>query len=321
MRSITAREFERSIPKELQSARVIVLHGDNSQIKLDIFRAIRGGLSIATDDPFRLAQLDSSALDADPGSLSDELSAISMFGGSRLIRAIAPARHFGRLIEQALRAPEGDWILVIDTDHIDAPGPQAAQSGRDVIMVACGVESDGDFHSFIVSEFQRAGIELESGAIELLATLLGDQRSAARAELEKLSLLADSSRIVSIDDVKNVVADGSSLLADEVASSAFSGSVSTLVAGLDRLRSTSGDATTALGSASRLALSLYRSRINQWRPRPDDAAHHLNARDLRAIALSLRTAVLRARTDGANSTLLSERALVSLAKAIEVQKR
>ena len=44
MAAISAREFERSLNEKLDGIRVIVLVGDNDEIKSDLFRAIRKSL-------------------------------------------------------------------------------------------------------------------------------------------------------------------------------------------------------------------------------------------------------------------------------------
>lgn len=320
MATISAREFEKSLDERLRGIRVVVLHGDNDEIKSDLFRAIRKSFGIDLDDPFRLVRLDGNVLDSDPARLADELGAISMFGGSRLIRANVTARQAERVIQQAFDGPAGDWTLIVDTDEFDLSRLTAHVTGQ-TLAVACGAEAAGDFHSFVRSEFVRAGIELQDGVLELFVTLLGEDRASARTEIEKLSLLTSASKQVTIDDAKSAVADGSSILSDEIAAAALSGNLTHLVAALDRLQSTGSDATVALGAASRLALNLYRGKVNQWRGRPDGIAQHLGSGDLRAIALSLQTAVLQTRSDGPNSALLAERALISLGNATRARRR
>ena len=320
MAAISAREFERSLNEKLDGIRVIVLVGDNDEIKSDLFRAVRKSLGIDPEDPFRFVQLDSSILDSDPARLADELGAISMFGGSRLIRTNATARQAERIIRQAFDGPSGDWTLVVDTDEVELSRIAADVAAR-LLVVACGATEAGDFHSFVQSECTRAGIGAEDGALELLIGLLGDDRASARTEIEKLSLLIGASNRITVDDVRNVVADGSSILADEIATAALSGNLTRVVEALDRLQSTGADPTAPLGAASRLALNLYRAKVNQWRARPDGVAQNLNSGDLRSIALGLQAAVLQSRSEGSNSALLAERALISLGNAARTRRR
>lgn len=320
MAVLGAREFEKSLPGALTSKRIIILFGDNVQSRNDLFRLIRKALSVEIDDPFRLVQLDSDTIEADPARLGDELGAISMFGGSRLIRVSAAARQAEHVVELALNAPVGEWLLIVDVDAFNA-SDGASRLSSDVLLVACPPESAGDFHAFVRGEFERLDVGAEEGVMEFLIPLLGEDRAAARGELEKLALLAEGSKAVSVSDLKNVVADGSSLVAEEIAVAALSGDQTALSIALDRLGTTGADATAALGAASRLVLNILRGRASQWKGRTDQVLQGMPTPQVRAIALSLQSAVLQTRSDGPNAALLAERALVSLGNAVRTRRR
>lgn len=320
MAALSAREFEKSIAQLAHASQIVVLHGDNVQVKRDLFRLVRKSLAIETDDPFRLVQLDSDIIDADPARLADELGAISMFGGSRLIRVSGTPRQAIAALQLAVAAPDGDWLLLVDTDNLDSPHAEALKANR-VVLVSCGAEKAGDFHSFVSSEFRRADISLDDGVLELLIPLLGDDRSAARGEVEKLAILVGGASNVTIQDVRDVVADNSSIISDGIALAALTGNSTALSLALDRLQATGSDVTGALAAAARLALNLYRGKANQWRGRPDGVAQNLTAGDLRSIVLSLQAAVLQTRSDSRNGSLLAERALIALGALGRTRRR
>lgn len=316
----SVREFEKFAKELIGACRTIILHGDNVQAKSDLFRLVRRTLAIEPDDPFRLVHLDSDAIEADPARLADELGAISMFGGSRLIRAICTQRQLDSIVAQSLQAPPGDWHLLIETDNLDATREERFKHDA-VLLVECLNENAGDFHSFVTAEFERSGLRLDDGVLELLIPLLGDDRAAARGEVEKLGLLAGDSGRVALADVENVVADNSAVMTDAVAIAALSGSLRALAAALNRLQATGSDATGALGAASRLVLNLYRGKANQWRGRQDSVAADLSAAALRGLALTLQSAIRQTRSDSQLAPLISERALVSLGASTRIRKR
>ena len=210
--------------------------------------------------------------------------------------------------------------MLVDTENLDAARFDVVKNGN-LLLVACANENAGDFHSFVATEFERAGLQLEEGVLELLIPLLGDERAAARGEVEKLALLVGVSRRVSLADVDNVVADNSVVMTDAVAIASLSGNLAALAAALDRLQATGSDATGALGAASRLALNLYRGKANQWRTRQDGVAQNLSAASLRGIAMTLQSAIRQTRSDSQLAPLLSERALVSLGASTRIRKR
>jgi len=320
MRTLNARDLSKSADRLPSDARVIVLHGDNIHVKNDVFRQIRRSLRIEADDPFRLVHLSHEAIDSDPARLADELGAMSMFGGSRLIHVSVLPRQLLDVLDQSAATPAGDWRLVIDVEELDAARQTSTAASKHAIGVACGLEDAGDFHSFVRDEFQRAGVSIDDSVLEFLIPLLGDDRAAARGEVEKLSLLAGTSGAVSLEQVERVVADSSSVISDEIAVSALAGNLSALSTSLDRLQSTGSDAPAALGAASRLLLNLYRGKINQWKSR-DGVGQRLSASDARALALVLQNAVLQTRMDSANGPLLAERSLVTLGVAARSRTR
>lgn len=320
MKSHAARDFEKSPGGLIGDAKVIVLYGDNIQVKRDIFRSIRRFLGIEAEDPFRLISLSSDGVDADRARLADELGAISMFGGSRLIHVDALPRQVLEILDQAAAAPAGEWLLVVDVDDLDANRLGGLKAYKQAIVVACGLEGAGDFHAFVKGEFQRAGVSFEDGVLEFLIPLLGEDRAAARGEVEKLSLLAGNSGTITIEQAARVVADGSSVLSDEIAVAALSGNLTALCAALDRLQSTGSDAPAALGAASRLVLNLYRGKMNQWSSR-GGLGQNLSPADMRRLSLIVQNAVLQARSDSGNAPLLAERALVSLGASTRPKRR
>ena len=320
MQTHDARDFEKSAGEIISKARVVVLHGDNLQVRLDILRAIRRALQIDAEDPFRLVHLTSEIVDGDPARVADELGAISMFGGSRLIRVGALGRQLLEILDVATAAPLGEWHLVIELDELDAARLGSLKAYPQVLGVACGVENAGDFREFVCREFERAGVIVTDDVLEFLIPLLGDDRAAARGEVEKLALLAGNAHAITIDQALRVVADSSSVISDEIAAAALSGNLRALSIALDRLRSTGADAPAALGAASRLLLNVYRGKISQWKSR-DGLAQSLSAAEVRALALTVQAAVLQTRSNSANAQILAERALVALSVTTQAKRR
>jgi DNA polymerase III subunit delta len=321
MPAISYRQFiSRNGPAKNVS--VYLCHGSNEELKTELFTMLRKKYAIELDDPFRLVRLDNDDFDADPGRLADELGAISMFGGSRLVHAKTSARVAERILRQALETPGGDWTLVIDAPDLgDAPWLPQAAAEAGVLAIMCGDEHAGDFHAFVASEFAKAGLACDEAALEMLILLVGDQRAAIRGEIEKLAALLGPSARVEERHIREAVADASSMLADEVASAAIAGDSDCLARALDRLKITGSDPVQALGAAHWLALNLHRAKIRQWGGRSDPHAPSWSAADSRSLIRSLGAAVHQTRMDGPNAALLAERALVALGRTARLRKR
>ena len=318
---VTSKEIVDSVKRGL--CHVFLLHGDNEALRADLFAEIVRACDCDLDDPFRFVRLDGDVIDSDPGRLADELGAISMFGGSRLIQLRATARQSERAVALALAAPRGDWRLVVETGDIDdAEWLAPAREQQGLLAIPCGDEHAGDFHAFVAAQFEAAGLRVEDGGIQTLISLAGDDRSAIRGEIAKLSALAGADACIRIVDIREIVADASSMLADEVAMSAFAGECDEVARILDRLAGAGSDPVQALGAAHRHALNLNRAKVKNWTPRRDGRRQPAwSAADLRQLCLSLGTAVRQTRSGGANSAVVAERALVVLARTAQMKLR
>jgi len=322
MASPTARDFERALAGGGPTPPIVVLHGDNETLKTDLFRALCRSIGLTPDDPFRFVRLEGDSADIETGRLADELGAISMFGGRRLVQLRAPVRLVERGIAQALDTP-GDWLFIVECPDLrEAPWFAAVSRDRRICGVYCGDQSAGDFRAFVAEECSRAALNIAAEAIDRLIVLTGDDRAAIRAEVLKLSALFGPSANVSAADVDSVVADASSMLADEVADAALDGDCDRLARALDRMAATGSDPIQALGAAHRSALSLLRGKSRQWGgSRNEKHAPAWTAIDLRFLVKSLGSAVRQTRTDGGNAALIAERALVVLGQAARARRR
>lgn len=318
----TARDFEKALTTGGAAPAVTILHGDNENLKTDLFRAVCKSIGVSPDDPFRFVRLEGEAVDVEGGRLADELGAISMFGGERLVHLRTSARLAERGIIQALDIP-GDWRLVVECPDLrEASWFATLVRDKRVAGIYCGEQNAGDFRAFVTEELARAGLDADAEAIDRLISLTGDDRASVRTEIMKLSALLGPEAQVSTRDIDDVVADASSMLADEVAIAAFEGECEQLARALDRMMATGSDPVQALGAAHRSALSLLRSKTRQWgSSRNEKHAPAWTAGELRSMVRSLGAAVRQTRSDSGNAGVIAERALVAIGQAARARRR
>lgn len=321
MATSSPREFEKALAERGVLPRIVLLHGNNDDLKADLFKSLCRRSGISPDDPFRFVRLEHDSLDLDSGRLADELGSISMFGGSRLVHARASARQGEQAISQAADVP-GDWLLVVETpDLSEAEWLSRVARKLEVVAIACGEEDASDFRAFVEREMALAGMAADRDVIDRLISLVGEDRASVRGELLKLGALAGVGRNISLEDVNSAVADASSVLSDETAASALSGEVQELGNALDRLGVT-GDPVQALMAAHRLAMTMHRTKSRQWSgQRQDKHAPAWNSAELRGIVRSLGASVRQTRSDSSNAGLIAERALVALGQFARLRKR
>ncbi len=322
MTSISARGLRQWLLDHRDLAFVCILTGDNEELKADLFRDTCDVLDISVTDPFRFVRLNGETLESDPSRLVDELSAISMFGGSRLIQIKTSAHQSERAIRQALATPRGNWFLLVDSQDLgDADWVSGLHAEKGLAVVACGAEGSGNFHNFVAGELTRAGLTFDRAAIENLIALTGEDRASVRGEIIKFVALLGSGGHLDAVTVRDVVADASSTLAEEVAAAAFAGDCGALARLLDRIAVTGSDPGQALGAAHRHALNLSKASNKQWNARRDPHAPAWSAADIRSLARALGASILQCRSYSPDAALIAERTLLALGQSARLKKR
>ena len=150
------------------------------------------------DDPFDVALLTESDVDADGARLADELSAISMLGGRRLVRlrltAEKPAAD--RAVAEALSAhAEGrynpDAFFIVEAAALERGSAlRKAAEGAKAGAVSIPVYEDetGDVARMVREALAADRVGLTPEALELFVGRLPKERGVARQEIERLAL-------------------------------------------------------------------------------------------------------------------------------------
>lgn len=180
-----------------------------------------------TSDPFSLVRLDGDTIAFDPARLVDEATTVPLFGGRRAIRVRAGARNIVPAIEALLSAPLRDCRVVIEAGDLrkSAPLRSAIEKAKTAVALPCYADDERGVARLIDDEMRAAGLTISAEAREMLLPLLGGDRRASRAELQKLAMYARGQERVDVDDVMAVVTDASALGFDTLIDAAFTGDV------------------------------------------------------------------------------------------------
>lgn len=207
---------------------------------------LAGKVVARPDDPFDTALLTDSDLDADAVRLADELSALSMLGGRRLVRLRLSTEKAGpdRIAAEAFaRHVEGaynpDCFLIVEggalgRDSALRKAAEAAKAGAVVIPVY--EDEVGDTARFIKEALTAETLRLTPPALDALASRLPKERGVARQEIERLILfLGPGSGITAdLDDLTDFFGVEPEASLSDAASDAFGGRLEGALSGLRR---------------------------------------------------------------------------------------
>jgi DNA polymerase III subunit delta len=216
-------DFLRQPPAELRAA---LFYGpDGGQVRE---RADRLATTICPDlaDPFRVSELTAAMIAADPARLADEVAAMSLVGGRRVVRIRDATDGLTTLLAASLTGARGDSLIVVEAG--DLPGRSSlrklceANSGA-AAAIACYADSARDIADLIRETLSARRIAIGGDAQAYLVAHLGGDRLVTRQELEKLTLYVGDGGRVELADAVACIGETNSLSVEELVYAAAEG--------------------------------------------------------------------------------------------------
>lgn len=208
----------------------MLLHGEDAGLIHNHATALTRAVAGSQDDPFRVAVLDRES----HGRLQEEVGALSLMGGRRVVRL----RDVGETLLSGLRRAlelGGDTLLVLEAPGLGAGKlrsfVEALASGY---AIACYPEEGRALEATIRALLAERQAGIEPAALEWLSDQLGSDRESTRVEAEKLSLYVGPGGVVDLEAAQACVGDAAKVSLDEALFAATAGDLATLDRALER---------------------------------------------------------------------------------------
>ncbi|HLG88361.1 MAG TPA: DNA polymerase III subunit delta [Alphaproteobacteria bacterium] len=335
--------IEKFLQRPDPAIRAVLLYGGDEGLVRE--RAAVLGRSVVEDlsDPFRVAQLATDALAADPSLLADEAASLSLMGGRRLVRIRDGSDKMTRALTTMLEGAAGDSLTVIEAGDLTPRSSlrKAAESADNAAAIPCYVEDEAGLARTLHAQIANAGKSIDPDAERLLAGSLVGDRMLARGEVEKLLLYMGDESAIGIADVEATVVDTAAMGMDDAARAAADGDFPALDRCLGRLVAEGTSGVAILRTAQ-----IYFRRLHLTRARLDAGADLSQAlsqlqpplffkvrdgfgrqvrrwplRRLKAALDRLVEAEAASKRTGANDLLLAAESLIALARAAAREER
>ena len=169
-------------------------------------------------DPFLVSELVPAQLKADPPRLYDELFALSLLGGRKIIVVREATDSLAAIFEQVLNSLPTPNFLLVDAGDLPARSKlrKAFEASKRAGAAGCYGDDNNNLQRVIQEIMEARGIRITSDAILELSGRLGNDRMVSRNEIEKLALYAGDSGHISINDVINIIQDNASISIESV---------------------------------------------------------------------------------------------------------
>ena len=234
VKSHEADRYAASPPKGLM---VALVYGPDAGLVQE--RAEKLLKSVVPDltDAFNVADLSETTLLADPARLADEVAAISMMGGRRVVRVRGAGNDLADLFESFLDDPKGDALLVIEAGDLAKTSAlrKLFDGHKTAAALQCYPDSLRDLGDVVREALRAEGLSIAPDALEEAVSRLGSDRGVTRREIEKLQLYMHGQKQVALEDVRAVMGDEAEVRSESACDAAAGGDLARLDRELERL--------------------------------------------------------------------------------------
>ena len=257
----------RDIPALLKSVgsgvRAVLVFGRDEGLARE--RADTIGKQIAPDlsDPFQVAKPTLTDIKEHPSILLDELAAISMLGGRRLVRVDGAGNESTEAVKLALATSQGDGLLVMTGGDLKPTSSlrKAMEAAKNALAIPCYEDNSRDLMGLVQSVLANAGLTATQDAVAYLVDNLGSDRMVSRGELDKLVLYkGKEGGQVTLADAEACVGDTAALGINQIAEAVTGGDLKRLEKLLERARTSGENAIAILRTLQNRMMRLHLAR-------------------------------------------------------------
>ena len=259
MASFKTEQFETFLARPPRGLKMALIHGPESDLVAERARRLAPTLVDDVGDPFQVVRMTADALTKDPGLLADEASAISMFGGKRVLWIDAGGRDLSVLIAGVADTLPPGTSIVVEADNLRKGTPlRVLFEGRsDSASIECYAPPPASIGQMVDAEARAAGVTIAPDVREHLVSVLMGEPATARMEIAKLLLYAGPQGKLESADIDALAAGAGASPADALVDLALAGDLKGLERAVTHGLADPGDAAlAAMRLAARVGLLL-----------------------------------------------------------------
>jgi DNA polymerase III subunit delta len=217
--------------------RAALFYGPDAGLVRERAEAITRSVCPDLKDPFRVADLSTAVLTADPARLADEAAQLSLTGGRRVVRVRGVGDTLGKLFAEFLEQGPGDAFVIVEAGDLPSRSAlrRAFEAARHGAAIGCYPDTPRDLAVVIRETLTEHQVTASRDATLFLVEHLGGDRLLTRSELEKLALYAGDGGCVELEDARLSVSDTAGLEIDDAVMAAAEGDAVTLERVLGRV--------------------------------------------------------------------------------------
>ena len=214
--------------------RLLLMYGPDAGLVSARGRQAVRAICADASDAFLVSKWSEDQLLADPPKLADDINAISLIGGRRVIRIQPAGDRLTALLKPLLDAGDSDTLLVVMAAELPPRSSlrKLAEGAANALAIPCYEDNVVARRALVQESCRSAGLQISRDALAWLVENLGSDHGISRQELEKLILymgpVRGESREITLQDARAVVGDSAAWRIDDIADSMLLGEMDRL---------------------------------------------------------------------------------------------
>jgi DNA polymerase-3 subunit delta len=196
---------------DAQSAAAL-LYGPDAGLVRERSRAIAGVILGLGSDPINRVELSSDQVKVDPATLRDELCALSLMGGRRLVVLQNAGDKLAGIVESALGSLQTSTYLIVEADELSPSSAlrQFFEKQPRCAALACYHDEGRGLEDTLRAALGAHGLRATPDAMQYLLTHLGNDRGVTLSEVGKIALYMDGQKEVTLEAARLLIGHNAS---------------------------------------------------------------------------------------------------------------
>jgi len=195
MTALKGRDISAFVQSRDKNIAAVLLYGPDNGLVRERADVLAKTVVEDFKDPFNYIDLTDADLKAEPARLADEAAALSFAGGERVVRLKTVGEAATKPAQSLIDGLDGGYLVANALIIIEA-GELSPRSGlrkifekaKRAVALPCYVDGPGDVSALAMSAAEAENLRFEKDALDLVVSLLGEDRGVSRAEIDKLLL-------------------------------------------------------------------------------------------------------------------------------------
>ncbi|MFD1329784.1 DNA polymerase III subunit delta [Mycoplana ramosa] len=227
MTEIKSHEFDGFLKRAPRSGGIFLVYGPDRGLVSERALQLARATGVVLDDAFSTVRMAAADLAGQPGRLLDEMNAIGLFGGDRLVwvKDAANERPLLEAVDLLTREPPVASTLIIEAGDLKkgAALRKTVEGSRGAVAIPCYSDDGRALNGLIDSELEAAGLRIAPAARQRLMECIGGDRMASRNEIRKLALYCQGQGLIEEEDVLAAIGDASAISVDDAVDAILKG--------------------------------------------------------------------------------------------------